>query len=113
MLASLGSATSSPLSSLSDDCKQALEQYREIAASQSAKYLEAARLIATKEGVACEVLSVEDENPYQVIIDAAKDRGCDLIVMASHGRHGVSAMLLGSVTNKVLVHCTVPVLVCR
>jgi nucleotide-binding universal stress UspA family protein len=90
-----------------------LDQYREITSSQSAKYLEAAQQIAAKEDVTCEVLSVEHEYPYQAVIDTATNKGCDLIVMASHGRHGVSAMLLGSVTAKVLVHCAVPVLVYR
>ena len=53
------------------------------------------------------------EQPYQAIIAAAKDKGCDLIVMASHGRSGISALLLGSVTNKVLTHTKTPVLVCH
>jgi nucleotide-binding universal stress UspA family protein len=90
-----------------------LDQYREIISSQLTKYLEAARQIAASEGVTCEVLSVEHEHPHEGIIDTAKKKECDLIVMASHGRHGVSAILLGSVTAKVLVHCTVPVLVYR
>lgn len=90
-----------------------LDQYRQIVSSQSAKYLEAARLIAAEAGVACEILTIEHEHPYRAIIDTAKNKGCDLIVMASHGRQGVSAILLGSVTAKVLVHCTVPVLVYR
>ena len=63
--------------------------------------------------VRCETLQVEHEQPYQAIIAATKDRGCDLIVMASHGRSGISALLLGSVTNKVLTHTKTPVLVCR
>ena len=49
--------------------------------------------------------------PYEAIIDAAKDFKCDLIVMASHGRHGISGVLLGSETQKVLTHSKVPVLV--
>jgi nucleotide-binding universal stress UspA family protein len=64
-------------------------------------------------GVACDTVQVEHEQPYQAIITAAKDRGCDLIVMASHGRSGLSALLLGSVTNKVLTHTKTPVLVCH
>ena len=51
--------------------------------------------------------------PYRTIIDTAKARGCDLIAMASHGRRGVSALLLGSETTKVLTHSTIPVLVYR
>jgi nucleotide-binding universal stress UspA family protein len=64
-------------------------------------------------GVACETIQVEHEHPYQAIIDTADSKGCDLIVMASHGRHGVSAIVLGSETVKVLTHCKIPVLVHR
>ena len=55
-------------------------------------------------GVVCEMLHVEHEQVYQAIIDAASARRCDLIVMASHGRRGVSAVVLGSETVKVLTH---------
>ena len=68
---------------------------------------------ASAAGVSCSVVRAEHEQPYQAIIDAAKKNGCDLIVMASHGRRGVSALVLGSETVKVLTHCSVPVLVYR
>ena len=58
-------------------------------------------------------VQVEQEHPYQAIIDTAESKGCDLIVMASHGRHGISAIVLGSETVKVLTHCKTPVLVHR
>ena len=64
-------------------------------------------------GVACETVQVEHEHPYRAIIDIAATKGCDLIVMASHGRHGISAIVLGSETVKVLTHCKIPVLVHR
>ena len=64
-------------------------------------------------GVECETIQVEHEHPYQAIIDTADAKGCDLIVMASHGRHGISAIVLGSETVKVLTHCKIPVLVHR
>jgi nucleotide-binding universal stress UspA family protein len=64
-------------------------------------------------GVACETIQVEHEDPYRAIIDAADSKGCDLIVMASHGRRGISAVVLGSETHKVLTHCRIPVLVYR
>jgi nucleotide-binding universal stress UspA family protein len=64
-------------------------------------------------GFACETIQVEHEDPYQAIIDTADSKGCDLIVMASHGRRGISAILLGSETVKVLTHCKIPVLVYR
>ena len=57
---------------------------------------------AAKAGVTCDTLHVEHEHPFQAIIDAAKMKGCDLIVMASHGRRGFSAIVLGSETVKVL-----------
>ena len=61
--------------------------------------------------VACEALAVRDDEPWKGIVKAA--RGCDLIVMASHGRTGIAAALLGSETRKVLAHATKPVLVCH
>jgi len=64
-------------------------------------------------GVECETVQVEHEHPYKAIIDTAESKGCDLIVMASHGRHGISAIVLGSETVKVLTHCKIPVLVHR
>jgi nucleotide-binding universal stress UspA family protein len=64
-------------------------------------------------GVACETVQVEHEHPYQAIIDTAESKGCDLIVMASHGRHGLAAIVIGSETVKVLTHCKIPVLVHR
>lgn len=62
-------------------------------------------------GVPCETLHIEHENAYRAIIDTAESKECDLIVMASHGRHGISAIVLGSETVKVLTHCKIPVLV--
>ena len=66
---------------------------------------------AKQTGVPCDTIHVQDVQPYEAIIATATDRGCDLIVMASHGRSGLSAVVLGSVTNKVLTHTKVPVLV--
>ncbi len=63
--------------------------------------------------VACEPVHVEHEHPYRAIIDVARSKGCDLIVMASHGRHGISAIVLGSETVKVLTHSKIRVLVHR
>ncbi len=58
-------------------------------------------------------MKVEADRPYEAIIGTASAKGCDLIVMASHGRKGVAALVLGSETQKVLTHCKVPVLVHR
>lgn len=64
-------------------------------------------------GVACDTAAVTSDEPYAAIIRAADERNCDLIVMASHGRRGVRAILLGSETQKVLTHSNIPVLVLR
>jgi len=77
------------------------------------KTLGAVAQAAQAAGVACETVQVEHEHPYRAIIATAESKDCDLIVMASHGRHGISAVVLGSETVKVLTHCKVPVLVHR
>jgi nucleotide-binding universal stress UspA family protein len=59
------------------------------------------------------VTHCETSNPYEGIIRVAEQKGCDLIMMASHGRRGVGALLLGSETQKVLTHSKIPVLVYR
>ena len=64
-------------------------------------------------GVAVETVRKSHDHPWEGIIQAAKEKDCDLIVMASHGRRGVSGMILGSETQKVLTHSTIPVLVVR
>ena len=68
---------------------------------------------AAEAGVRCQAHSVEGLHPWEAILDHGKAQGCDLVVMASHGRKGMSALLLGSETQKVLTHSTVPVLVVR
>ncbi len=80
-----------------------------IAAKRLAQVTDAAQAA----GVSCQAHSVEALHPWEAIIDHAKRMECDLVVMASHGRRGVSALLLGSETQKVLTHSTVPVLVVR
>ncbi len=64
-------------------------------------------------GVVCQSHTVEALHPWEAIIEHAQRTGCDLLVMASHGRRGVSALLLGSETQKVLTHSKVPVLIVR
>jgi len=63
--------------------------------------------------VACDVVLETTDQPYEAIIEVAEQKGCDLIMMASHGRRGVGALLLGSETQKVLTHSKIPVLVYR
>ena len=88
-------------------------EYSAHVAAVAAKYLKAASEAASAVGVSVDPVHVEHPHPYQAIIDTAKQRRCDLIVMASHGRRGLSAVVLGSETVKVLTHSTVPVLVIR
>jgi nucleotide-binding universal stress UspA family protein len=69
--------------------------------------------VAGNAGVTCHAHTVEALHPWEAILDHAKTQGCDLVVMASHGRRGLSAMLLGSETQKVLTHSSIPVLVIK
>ena len=73
---------------------------------------EAERIVGAA-GVPYTKIHVQDDQPYRGIVRTAEENGCDLIVMASHGRRGISALVLGSETTKVLTHSTIPVLVCR
>jgi nucleotide-binding universal stress UspA family protein len=68
---------------------------------------------ARPEGVRCSALAVLDYSPADAILATAEGRGCDLIFMGSHGRRGLSRLLAGSVTQKVLADADVPVLVMR
>jgi nucleotide-binding universal stress UspA family protein len=92
---------------------EAIEAYQESSGKLALQALDVAKSIATSSQVACDTIRIENAQPYQGIIDIAKERGCDLIVMASHGRRGIAAIVLGSETVKVLTHSTVPVLVVR
>ena len=89
------------------------EQYEKHATDMAAKDLSVAKEAAEANGISCEAIRVEHESPYRAIIDTAAQKTCDLIVMASHGRRGVSAIVLGSETVKVLTHSAIPVLVVR
>ena len=88
-------------------------EYKKHSQAQAEKVLGSVSAAADSAGVSCETLHVEHEHPYQAIIDTAASKGCDLIVMASHGRRGVAAVVLGSETVKVLTHSKIPVLVYR
>lgn len=91
----------------------ASEAYRAAMDQRAETILNSAKQAATEAGLACEALSTECDAPYEGIIAAAQSRACDLIFMASHGRRGARALLLGSETQKVLTHCRIPVLVYR
>jgi nucleotide-binding universal stress UspA family protein len=69
--------------------------------------------IAESAGVLCEAAHASDAHPYKAILDTATAKGCDLIVMGSHGRRGIAGLLLGSETLKTVTHGKIPVLVYR
>ena len=72
-----------------------------------------AEAAARARGVPCDSRHAASDRPAQAIVEAARGAGCDLIFMASHGRRGIAAVLIGSETNKVLTHSKIPVLVTR
>jgi nucleotide-binding universal stress UspA family protein len=95
---------------LPEDSEQA---YLSATAAEGAKVLDTVRAAAAKAKVKCDALLVRHDQPFQAIIDVARKKRCDLIVMASHGRSGMRGVILGSEAHKVLVHSHVPVLVWR
>ena len=90
-----------------------IDEYDEGCAANAAESLSVVTELARMTGVACETLHVKDHCPADGIIETAKALGCDLIVMASHGRRGISRLLLGSQANQVVTRSTAPVLICR
>jgi nucleotide-binding universal stress UspA family protein len=93
---------------------ETLEKRLEAAeAARAKKILDEVQRFATEADVQCDTVAPISHVPYEAIIKQAEKSGCDLIVMASHGRRGLQALLLGSETVKVLTHSTIPVLVCR
>jgi len=89
------------------------EEFARDSRTHAEKYLAVIQDAAKKAGIQCETASTTSDQPYEAIIQTAKKKGCDLIMMASHGRKGVQGMLLGSETHKVLTHSRIPVLVYR
>jgi len=94
----------------SPDLKKRFEQE---ARKRAEKMLGVIGKRAAAKGVKCATLSAANDAPVQQIIATAKQQKCDLIIMASHGRRGLTGILLGSETAKVLTHSTIPVLVVR
>jgi len=87
--------------------------YKELTGKEAKKALAVVAIEAQTSGVDASKISLTADQPWRAIIGAARSKRCDLIVMASHGRRGLSALLLGSETAKVLTHSKTPVLVCR
>jgi nucleotide-binding universal stress UspA family protein len=87
------------------------EKYHPDARLEADNYLAVIERAAKEAGVSCELEFIAANHAYEAIINTAEEKGCDCIVMASHGRHGVQALLMGSETTKVLTHTKLPVLV--
>jgi nucleotide-binding universal stress UspA family protein len=94
-----------------DQVEDTAETYRRHATERADQILTDAEGIAAAAGVKCGTMRSEDEQPHRAIIAAAEKNGCDLIVMGSHGRRGISALVIGSQTANVLANSTIPVLV--
>jgi nucleotide-binding universal stress UspA family protein len=88
-------------------------EYEKAQAARAEKTLERVKATAAAIGVPVETVRAVNGRPFEAIINTAKERGCDVVFMASHGRSGVAGLLLGSETTKVLTHSKVPVLVYR
>jgi nucleotide-binding universal stress UspA family protein len=89
------------------------ERIEEDAKARAENYLAFVRKTAADADVPCDTMCETSDHPYDAILKAADGRHCDLIVMTSHGRKGLAAVLLGSETRKVLTHTRIPVLVVR
>lgn len=89
------------------------KRFEEMNVQRSNAVLKQVKAAAEAAGVACQSVAVTNNLPYDAIIQQAKKHKCDLIMMASHGRKGLSSVLLGSETAKVLTHSKIPVLVVR
>lgn len=87
------------------------QDYLDAAAGDARAILAKGVAAAGAFGIPCEAVARTGPRPYELILDVAAERGCDLIFMASHGRKGLKALVVGSQTHKVLAHSTLPVLV--
>ena len=102
-----------PYSAMSEMQPVPPQEFYDTQESIALRHVKAVIDAAVAAGIPVQGHTVEALHPWQAITDHAKAQNCDLIVMASHGRRGVSALLLGSETQKVLTHTTLPVLVVR
>lgn len=89
------------------------KDFEDRAAAYARRILGPVKAAASKCGVKCDTVVATGDLPYEMITKQARKSRCDLIMMASHGRSGIKALLLGSETAKVLTHSKIPVLVVR
>jgi nucleotide-binding universal stress UspA family protein len=90
-----------------------VEHFNQAERAYATALMEQAKARAEAAGVHCDTVLSANPVIHEAIIETAAQQGCDLIVMASHGRRGLSALVLGSETQRVLTHSRLPVLVCR
>lgn len=102
-----------PFIGVGDTSALALEAYMTEAQTAAAHSLNFIRSLCEEKGVSFGGATIERSTAYEGILETAKAEGCDLIVMGSHGRKGLQALILGSVAQKVLTHATIPVLVVK
>jgi nucleotide-binding universal stress UspA family protein len=93
--------------------QEEVDRFEAARKERAGKVLDEARALAEQIGISAELLHVPNAHPATAIIETAKSRGCDLIVMASHGHRGLRKLFLGSQTSEVLADGSVPVLVVR
>lgn len=92
---------------------ETFQRFERAAREAGERQVEAVAKLAKAARVPCATLAAKAAAPYEGIVAAARKSKCDVIFMASHGRRGLSRLMMGSVTQKVLTHATVPVLVYR
>ncbi|WP_439518058.1 universal stress protein [Hydrogenophaga sp.] len=102
-----------PYIGIGDASAVGLQAYLTEAKSAATQALDAVKLACAADGVPFAGDTIERNVVYEGIIETADAEGCDLIVMGSHGRQGVKALILGSVAQKVLTHAKVPVLIVK
>lgn len=98
------------LTEINDEFKEEMANRQKLEADRNCDFIEK---VSKEAGVPCETLCEASDHPHEAIIEVCEKRGCDLIMMASHGRKGVASLLLGSETQKVLTHSRIPVMVLR
>src|SRR6185295_14214349 len=91
--------------------QEMFDSFEAASKARAGEILDEVRAMAERIGISAELLHVPNAHPATAIIDTAKSRGCELIVMASHGRRGLRKLFLGSQTSEVLLNGSVPVLV--
>ncbi len=96
-----------------EKAQEAMAHLEELHKASADKYLTTIKARAEDAGVDCEVVYLTGESPLHGIMKVVKEKGCDLIYIASHSRSGIAGAILGTVTSKILAHSNIPVLVHR